>query len=100
MSRRTAEIGLRVALGASGRGILRMALVQGMRPVLAGLALGAVGAWWLSRYFTAMLFGTKPFDAPTYLAVAALLLGTALVACYLPGRRAMRIDPAVALRIE
>ena len=100
MSRRTAEIGLRVALGASGRGILRMALVQGMRPVLAGLALGAVGAWWLSRYFTAMLFGIKPFDAPTYLAVAALLLGTALAACYLPGRRAMRIDPAVALRIE
>jgi putative ABC transport system permease protein len=59
-----------------------------------------MGAWWLSRYFTALLFGIKPFDVPTYLAVAALLLATALVACYLPGRRAMRIDPAVALRIE
>ena len=100
MSRRTAEIGLRVALGASGRSILRMALVQGMRPVLAGLASGALGAWWLSRYFTAMLFGIQPFDVPTYFAVAALLLATALAACYFPGRRAMRIDPAVALRNE
>jgi ABC-type antimicrobial peptide transport system permease subunit len=100
MSRRTAEIGLRVALGAGGRSILRMALVQGMRPVLAGLASGALGAWWLSRYFTAMLFGIKPFDVATYFAVAALLLATALAACYFPGRRAMRIDPAVALRIE
>jgi hypothetical protein len=67
---------------------------------LVGLGLGAVGAWWLSRYFTALLFGIKPFDALTYFAVAALLLATALGACYLPGRRAMRIDPAVALRIE
>jgi len=100
MSRRTAEIGLRVALGASGRGILRMIIAQGMRPVLAGLTLGALGAWWLSRYFTALLFGIKPFDAATYLAVAALLLAVSLAACYLPGRRAMRIDPAAALRIE
>ena len=100
MSRRTSEIGLRVALGASGRGILRMMIGQGMRPVLAGLALGAVGAWWLSRYFTTLLLGIEPFDPLTYTAVAALLLATALGACYLPGRRAMRIDPAVALRIE
>lgn len=100
MSRRTAEIGLRVALGASRRGILRMTVAQGMRPVLAGLVLGAVGSWWLSRYFTALLFGIKPLDTPTYFAVAALLLATALIACYLPGRRAMRIDPSVALRIE
>jgi len=100
MRRRTSEIGLRVALGASSRGILRMTMAQGMRPVLAGLALGAVGAWWLSRYFTVLLFGIKPLDAPTFLGVAALLLATALIACYLPGRRAMGIDPAVALRIE
>jgi len=89
-----------VALGASGRSILGMTMFQGMRPVLAGLALGALGAWWLSRYFTALLFGITPFDLPTYCAVAALLLLAALAACYLPGRRAMRIDPAVALRIE
>lgn len=100
MSRRTSEIGLRVALGASGSSILRMTIAQGMRPVLVGLALGGVGAWWLSRYFTALLFGTKPLDVLTYSAVAVLLLVTALVACCLPGRRAMRIDPAVALRVE
>jgi putative ABC transport system permease protein len=100
MSRRTSEIGLRVALGASGRSILGMAIVQGMRPVLVGLVLGAVGAWWLSRYFASLLFGIKPLDGVTYFAVAALLLATALVACCLPGRRAMRIDPVVALRIE
>ena len=100
MSRRTSEIGLRVALGASGRNILGMTIRQGMRPVLLGVALGAIGAFWLSRYMMALLFGIKPFDLQTYFAVAILLLATALLACYLPGRRAMRIDPAVALRIE
>lgn len=100
MSRRTAEIGLRVALGASGSDILSMTIGQGMRPSLLGIALGAMGAAWLSRYMTALLFGVKPFDLLTYFAVAILLLTTALLACYLPGRRAMGIDPAVALRIE
>ena len=100
MSRRTSEIGLRVALGASGTSILRMTIIQGLRPALLGIVLGAIGAWWLSRYIAALLFETKPFDLPTYLAVAALLLLTAGAACYLPGRRAMNIDPATALRIE
>jgi ABC-type antimicrobial peptide transport system permease subunit len=71
-----------------------------MRPAIAGLLLGALGALWLSRYLAALLFGIKPFDVFTYLAVAALLLATAFIACVLPGRRAMRIDPAVALRTE
>jgi putative ABC transport system permease protein len=100
MSRRTSEIGLRMALGANTSSILRLTILQGIRPVLLGIALGAVGAWWLSSYMTALLFGIKPFDFITYAAVAALLLATALAACYLPGRRAMRIDPAVALRTE
>ena len=100
MSRRTSEIGLRVALGASMGSILRMTIGQGMQPALVGIALGGVGAAWLSQYFTSLLFGVKPFDVLTYAAVAALLLATALVACYLPGRRAMTIDPSVALRIE
>ncbi len=100
MSRRTSEIGLRVALGASRRDILGMAVAQGMRPALLGIVLGAGGSVWLSRYIAAMLFGVKPLDLPTYLAVAAVLLATALAACFLPGRRAMRIDPAIALRIE
>jgi predicted permease len=100
MSRRTAEIGLRVALGASRSDVLGMVLSQGMRPALAGMLLGALGAWWLSRYLEALLFGIKPFDVLTYVMVAALLLATALIACLLPGRRAMRIDPAAALRTE
>ena len=100
MNRRTAEVGLRVALGASRRNILGIVLSQGMRPALVGMLLGAVGAWWLSRYLETLLFGVKPFDVFTYLTVAALLLATALIACVLPGHHAMRIDPAVALRTE
>jgi putative ABC transport system permease protein len=100
MNRRTAEIGLRVALGASRADVLGIVLTQGMRPVLTGILLGALGAWWLSRYLETLLFGIKPFDFFTYAAVAALLATTALIACLLPGRRAMDIDPAVALRTE
>jgi predicted permease len=100
MSRRTSEIGLRMALGASRRDILGMTIRQGMRPALLGTLLGAIGAVWVTRYFTTLLFGIKPFDSLTYAAVAALLLVTALIACYLPGLRATRTDPTVALRIE
>jgi putative ABC transport system permease protein len=100
MNRRTAEIGLRVALGASRTNVLAIALSQGMRPALVGMLFGALGAWWLSRYLETLLFGIKPFDVFTYVTVAALLVATALIACILPGRRAMRIDPAVALRTE
>jgi putative ABC transport system permease protein len=100
MSRRTSEIGLRMALGASRGNILLMTLGQGMRPALAGIALGAVGAGWLSRYMTTLLFGVQPFDALTYAAVAVLLVMTAVAACYLPSRRAMRTDPATALRAD
>jgi putative ABC transport system permease protein len=100
MNRRTAEIGLRVALGASRTNVFGIVLSQGMRPALVGMLLGALGAWWLSRYLETLLFGIKPFDVFTYVTVAALLLAIALIACVLPGRRAMRIDPAVALRIE
>lgn len=100
MSYRTSEIGLRVALGASRGSILRMTIQQGMRPVLVGMVLGAVGAWWLSRYFGTLLFDVQPFDQVTYAAVVALMTTTALAACYLPGLRAMRTDPAIALRAE
>jgi ABC-type antimicrobial peptide transport system permease subunit len=71
-----------------------------MRPAFVGMLLGAIGAWWLSRYLETLLFGIKPFDSVTYVVVAALLLATALIACLLPGRRAMRIDPAIALRTD
>ena len=100
MNRRTAEIGLRIALGASPTNVLAITLSQGMQPALVGMLLGALGAWWLSRYLETLLFGIKPFDVFTYVTVAALLLATALIACILPGRRAMRVDPAVALRTE
>ena len=99
-TRRTPEIGLRVALGATRSNILGMTIRQGLRPALIGALLGAIGAFWLSRYLATLLFGVKPFDALTYLAVAALLLATAALACYIPGRRAMQTDPATALRIE
>ena len=71
-----------------------------MRPALLGIVLGAIAAFWLTRYAAALLFGVKPFDLLTYCAVAILLLGTALLACYLPGLRAMRTDPVVALRAD
>jgi putative ABC transport system permease protein len=99
-SRRTAEIGLRVALGASRADILLMTVRQGLRPALLGIIVGVIGAWWLSRFMSALLFGVRPFDPVTFAAVTALLLLTALAACYVPGLRALRIDPAVALRIE
>ena len=99
-TRRTPEIGLRVALGATRFHILSMIVRQGLRPAFAGAVLGALGAFWLSRYLAALLFGVKPFDAVTYTGVAVLLLATAVVACYIPGRRAMNTDPATALRIE
>jgi len=100
MSRRTSEIGLRMALGASRTNILRLTLGQGLRPALVGVVLGAIGAWWLSRYMTTLLFGVEAFDAITYAAVMLLMLTTAVLACYLPCRKAMRTDPATALRLE
>jgi putative ABC transport system permease protein len=71
MNRRTAEIGLRVALDARRRNVLGMVLSQGMRPALVGMLLGALGAWWLSRYLETLLFGVKSFDVFTYVTVAA-----------------------------
>jgi len=99
-ARRTPEIGLRVALGASSGTILRMIMLQGMRPALAGMVAGAVGAWLLSRYMATLLFEITPLDLPTYGAVTVLLLVTGLVACYIPGVRAMRTDPTIALRAD
>jgi putative ABC transport system permease protein len=98
--RRTTEIGLRMALGASEWGILKITMVQGLLPVLLGIALGGTIACWLSRYLKSLLFGVQPIDLLTYAAVSALLLVTAALACFVPGYRAMRTDPAIALRLE
>ncbi|MEO8658545.1 MAG: FtsX-like permease family protein, partial [Bryobacteraceae bacterium] len=100
VSRRTPEFGLRLALGASPRSLLLMTVSQGMRPVIAGIVLGAGLASLLSSYLATLLFGIQELDWPTYGAVAVLVSITAFLACCLPALRATKVDPAVALRAE
>ncbi len=97
---RTQEIGIRMALGASRSDVFKLMIGQGMLLAGAGLVIGAAAAAGLARFEQSLLFDIKPFDAITYLAVAAILASVALVACYLPARRATRVDPLVALRYE
>jgi predicted permease len=99
-SQRTHEVGIRVALGAQRLDILRMALGEGMRIVVIGLAAGLAGAVIVTRVFRSMLFGIGPADPVTFVSVAGILAGVALLACYLPAQRATRVDPLVALREE
>jgi predicted permease len=100
VARRTSEIGVRVALGAPHRRVLRLVVAQGMRPVLAGLLIGLASAFWMSRWMASLLFQIEAHDLPTYLAVTALLLCVATLACWVPARRVLRVDPAIALRTE
>ncbi|MGA8274552.1 MAG: ABC transporter permease [Candidatus Sulfotelmatobacter sp.] len=100
VSQRTREIGIRMALGARRRDVSRMVLGDGARMTLIGAAIGVVAALGLTRLMASMLFGVTPTDPITFVAVAVLLCGIALFACYLPARRAMRVDPMVALRYE
>jgi predicted permease len=100
VSRRTREIGVRVALGAATRDVLRLILGEGLRTVLVGAALGLAGALVLTRTVSSLLFGVTPTDPIAFGTVTLLLLAAALLACYLPARRAARVDPLVALRSE
>jgi putative ABC transport system permease protein len=100
VSRRTHEIGVRVALGAQASDVLRLILGQGMTPVLIGVVLGISSALALTRLMKSLLFGMSAADPLTYTGVAALLLSVALLAAYIPARRATRIDPMQALRNE
>ncbi|MGE0128683.1 MAG: ADOP family duplicated permease [Blastocatellales bacterium] len=100
VTQRTHEIGVRVALGAQTRDVMKLVMAQGAVFTLAGLAIGFVAAIGLSRYLSGFLYEIKPTDAVTYLAVASLLGGVATLACYLPARRAAKVDPMVALRHE
>jgi putative ABC transport system permease protein len=97
---RTAEIGIRMALGAAKGEVVREAVARGMAPVLAGLVLGAAGAAALTRFLSSMLFGVSAIDPTTYVSVAIVLATAGAIACFRPARRAAAVDPMRALRIE
>ena len=100
VAQRTREIGIRMALGAQTRDVLGMVLGDSMRLTIIGLVTGLVASFALSRFLASMLFNIKPTDPPTYLSVSTLLVIVALLASYIPARRAARVNPTVALRYE
>jgi ABC-type antimicrobial peptide transport system permease subunit len=100
VSQRKREIGIRLALGAQSGNVLQMVLKQGAKLTLVGVAIGIGAAFGLTRLMTHLLFGVAAHDPLTFVAVAALLLLIALLACYIPARRAALVNPMVALRCE
>jgi len=100
VAQRTRELGLRMALGAQPEQLLRLVLGNGLKLIVIGAVLGIAGALGASRLIASLLFNVKPTDTATFAVISLLLVCTALLASYIPARRATRIDPMVALRWE
>ncbi|MGE5322487.1 MAG: FtsX-like permease family protein [Actinomycetota bacterium] len=98
VSRRVREIGIRMALGAGARNVASLIVRDGMRPVIAGVAIGFGCSAAVSRLMSSLLYGVSPWDPVSFLSVAGFLFAVALAACWIPARRAARVDPMESLR--
>jgi putative ABC transport system permease protein len=100
VGRRTSEIGIRMALGAGARSVLGLVMRQGLTIAAAGVAAGMAASFVLTRYLTAMLFGVTAVDPLTFVTLAVVMALVSGIACYIPARRAARVDPLTAIRTE